>query len=178
MVLSEIFLRRNQKSWNFVRGALTRLSGPVQNLSVKLWQKLPHFKALGSKYPEPFNHLCSTDVVIASVHINTVQNHSRAKCSNWGYHAHPCWLFKQAKEPHPPPKPLLAPKSGSFAKSSPTLNIHSTGEEKANSGKVQDWRQTEPHVRNSFLITGNALAHCIKKCSGSYSSCQRWVFVL
>lgn len=83
-----------------------------------------------------------------------------------GFHAHPHLLFKQATGPpaplSPPSKPLLAPKSGSFAKGSLTLNIHSSGVEKANSGKVQDWRQSEPHVRNSFLITGNALAHCIK----------------
>lgn len=102
-------------------------------------------------------------MVIASIHINTVLNHRGAKYLSWGYRAHPCLLLKQAKKPHPlPPKPLLAPKSGRFAKSSLTLNIHSSGEEKANSGKVQDWRQSEPHVRNSFLITGNALAHCIK----------------
>lgn len=87
-------------------------------------------------------------------------HHTHTECRitaqpNWGLHAHPCLLFKQAKTPP-------APKSGSYAKSSLTLNIHSGGAEKANSGKVQDWRQREPHVRNSFLITGNALAHCIK----------------
>lgn len=73
-----------------------------------------------------------------------------------------CFLNKQ-RHPTLHPKPGLAPKSWSFAKSSLTLNIHSAGEEKANSGKVQDWRQREPHVRNSFLITGNALAYCVKK---------------
>lgn len=125
-------------------------------------QKSPAFQALHLKYLTLFKPLSFTDVAFANIHINTVQNHRRAKYLNWGYHAHPCLLFKQAKKPHPPPKPLRAPKSGSFAKSSLTLNIHITGEEKANSGKVQDWRQREPHVRNSFLITGNALDYCIK----------------
>lgn len=64
---------------------------------------------------------------------------------------------------------LQAPISRRWAKSSLPLNTLSTGEEKANSGKVQDWRQRKPHVRNSFLITGICWLHHIKKESNSDS---------
>ena len=120
------------------------------------------FKYLGLNIPKTFKPFGSTEVVIASIHIHTVQNHRLSKHLNWGYHAHPCLLFKQAKKPLLSHKHLLAPKSGRFAKSSLMLNIQSRREEKADSGKVQDWRQSEPHVKNSFLITGNAVAHCVE----------------
>uniref|UniRef100_A0A3Q1EX19 Uncharacterized protein n=1 Tax=Acanthochromis polyacanthus TaxID=80966 RepID=A0A3Q1EX19_9TELE len=35
---------------------------------------------------------------------STKQMHRRAKYLNWGYHAHPCLLFKQAKERPLPPQ--------------------------------------------------------------------------
>lgn len=106
--------------------------------------------------------LGSPEVVITHIHPHLVQNY-KSQILELRFPS-PLAFFKQATGPPSPspPKPLLAPKSGSFAKSSLMLNIHSSGVEKANSGKVQDWRQSEPHVRNSFLITGNALAHCRK----------------
>lgn len=142
---------------------------PAKPITELLIVKCTGFKELGSQYFERFDPLSSVGSGKCQHTHKQCGGTGEFKYLNWGYHAHPCFLNKQ-RNPTLPPKPLLAPKSRSFAKSSLTLNIHSAGEEKANSGKVQDWRQREPHVRNSFLITGNVLAYCIKKCSGSYSS--------